>query len=214
MKTVKQCAETFLSYDLPLHLLINNAGLAGAKGLTSQGFELAFGVNHLGHFLLTNLLIPKLKASTPSRVVTVASRAHRLARKGISWDSLQLPTQSLTGTQEYAQSKLANILFSRELSKNLNNTGVTTYSLHPGVVDTEVWREVPRFLRPVLRWRKMLTPDQGAQTTLYCSLKAPSRESGFYYDKCQITIPGNQATDDVQAKKLWNRSMHWIAKFL
>ena len=211
--SVKKCADAFLSYNLPLHLLINNAGLAGAKGITSQGFELAFGVNHLGHFLLTKLLIERLKASEPARVVTVASRAHRLATNGISWQTLQLPTRSFTGTQEYAQSKLANILFSSQLSKNLINTGVTTYSLHPGVVDTEVWRKVPQFLRPILRLRKMLTPEQGAQTTLFCALNAPSHETGLYYDLSQIKVPTSHALDETQAIKLWEHSMQWTGPF-
>lgn len=214
LRSVKKCAETFLDFALPLHLLINNAGLAGAKGVSAQGFELAFGVNHLGHFLLTQLLRERLQSSAPARVVTVASRAHRLARDGISWHLLQSPTRSFTGTQEYAQSKLANILFSAQLSKKLMNTGVTTYSLHPGVVDTEVWREVPRFLRPVLKLRKMLTPEQGAETALYCALRAPSQETGLYYDSCQIKKPTHHALDEEQAIQLWDRSLQWVSPFM
>ena len=108
---MRACAEAFLARDLPLHLLINNAGVAGAKGLTASGFELAFGVNHVGHFLLTRLLLDRLKQSAPARIVTVASKAHARAR-GIDWEAVRRPTQHTTGVPEYCVSKLANVLFS------------------------------------------------------------------------------------------------------
>ena len=133
LNSVRECAALFLARQLPLHLLVNNAGLAGDKGQTRQGFEMAFGVNHLGHFLLTQLLLDTLKASAPARVVTVASRAHLMAYQGLDWPTLQQPTRSLTGTREYGVSKLANILFSAHLAKVLEGSGVSTYSLHPGV---------------------------------------------------------------------------------
>ncbi|MEY3997649.1 MAG: hypothetical protein RLY60_461 [Pseudomonadota bacterium] len=208
--SVRQCADMFMATGQQLHMLINNAGLAGAKGVTRQGFELAFGVNHLGHFLLTHLLLPRLKESAASRVVTVASRAHMLARRGIPWETLQRPTASMTGVPEYAVSKLANILFSLQLSKETQGTGVSTYSLHPGVVDTEVWREVPRWLRPVMKWRGMLTPEEGAKTTLHCALEASAAQSGLYFDKCQPKTPSKFASDAMAAKQLWDASMNWV----
>jgi NAD(P)-dependent dehydrogenase (short-subunit alcohol dehydrogenase family) len=210
LNSVRECAALFLARQLPLHLLVNNAGLAGDKGQTRQGFEMAFGVNHLGHFLLTQLLLDTLKASAPSRVVTVASRAHLMAYQGLDWPALQQSTRSLTGTREYGVSKLANILFSAHLAKELAGTGVSTYSLHPGVVDTEVWRELPGFLRPLLRLRGLLTPEEGAQTTLYCALQAPASESGLYYDKCRIKSPSRVAQDEQQAQQLWNQSLQWV----
>ena len=213
LESVKSCAEFFLQTGYELHLLVNNAGLAGAKGLTRQGFELAFGVNHLGHFLLTRLLMPRLIASAPSRVVNVASRAHLLARGGIPWDSLQKPSSSLTGISEYAVSKLANILFNAQLAKELAGTHVSCYALHPGVVDTQVWREVPKFLQPIMKWRGMLTPEQGAKTSLYCALEAPSSETGLYYDKCKIKTPSAYAQDPVAAQRLWDSSMQWVAAY-
>ena len=209
LNSVRECAALFLARQLPLHLLVNNAGLAGLKGQTRQGFEMAFGVNHLGHFLLTQLLLDTLKASAPARVVTVASRAHLMAYQGLDWPSLQQPTRSLTGTREYGVSKLANILFSAHLAKVLAGTGVSTYSLHPGVVDTEVWREVPGFLRPLLRLRGLLTPEQGAQTTLYCALQAPASESGLYYDHSRTKTPSRIAQDAQLAEQLWNQSLQW-----
>lgn len=213
LNSVRACAGLFLARELPLHLLINNAGLAGDKGQTKQGFEMAFGVNHLGHFLLTQLLLDKLKASAPARVVTVASRAHLLATLGLNWRALAQPTRSLTGTREYGVSKLANILFSAHLAKVLAGTGVSSYSLHPGVVDTEVWREVPHWLRPLLRLRGLLTPEQGAQTSLYCALLAPAQESGLYYDKCRIKTPSRAAQDEQQAQQLWNQSQQWVETY-
>ena len=210
LNSVRECAALFLARQLPLHLLVNNAGLAGRKGQTRQGFEMAFGVNHLGHFLLTQLLLDTLKASAPAKVVTVASRAHLMAYQGLDWPALQQATRSLTGTREYGVSKLANILFSAHLAKVLEGSGVSTYSLHPGVVDTEVWRELPGFLRPLLRLRGLLTPEEGAQTTLYCALQAPASESGLYYDKSRIKTPSRIAQDSQLAEQLWHQSLQWV----
>lgn len=210
LTSVRQCADRFLQLDLPLHVLINNAGLAGARGQTRQGFEMAFGVNHLGHFLLTQLLLDRVKASAPARVVTVASRAHRRARVPIDWQALTQPTATLTGVQEYAVSKLCNIWFSAELARQLAGTGVSTYSLHPGVVDTEVWRSVPAVLRPLLRLRGMLTPEEGARTSLYCALDAPQDETGHYYANGQRVAPSAIAQDVEQARALWSRSLNWV----
>ncbi|MBV8618500.1 MAG: SDR family oxidoreductase [Curvibacter sp.] len=209
LDSVRACAQAFLARNLPLHLLINNAGLAGARGLTRDGFEMTFGVNHLGHFLLTQLLLDRLKASAPARIVTVASRAHKRTA-GIDWDALTRPTQSLTGVQEYAVSKLANIWFSAELSRRLAGSGVSTYALHPGVVDTEVWRAVPWPLRPLLKLRGLLTPEQGARTSLHCAIDAPAQESGLYYADSHVETPTALGRDVGMAVELWQRSEAWV----
>src|SRR5579872_6770862 len=164
--SVRACAEGFLARGEPLHVLVNNAGIGGARGLTKQGFELMFGVNHLGHFLLTQLLLERMTSSAPARVVTVASDAHYQAR-GIDWEALRRPARGITGLGEYAVSKLCNVLFSQELARRTTGTGVTTYALHPGVVASDIWRRVPWPVRPLVT-RRMLTVDQGAQTSLYC----------------------------------------------
>lgn len=206
--SVQACAQTFLARDLPLHLLVNNAGLAGAGGITASGFELAFGVNHMGHFLLTQLLLARIKASAPARIVTVASRAHYRA-SGLDWEALRQPTQSRTAITEYNNSKLANVLFSAELGRRLAGTGVTTYALHPGVVASDVWRAVPWPIRPLMKLG-MISTAQGAVTTLHCATAEKlAGESGLYYDKCQARKPSAMGRDAALAQELWRRSLLW-----
>ena len=205
LASVRACAGRFLASGRPLHLLVNNAGLGGQRGLTRDGLELTFGVNHMGHFLLTQLLRERLVASAPARVVTVASRAHQWA-PGLDWDALRQPTRSLTGIREYMVSKLANVLFSAELGRQLAGSGVSSYAVHPGVVDTEIWRQVPRLLRPLLKLRGLRDPEQGAQTTLYCALQAPQGETGCYYADSVLKTPSKLAQDQRLAAELWRFS--------
>lgn len=206
--SVRRCAEAFLALGQPLQLLINNAGLAGRRGFTASGFELAFGTNHIGHFLLTQLLLDRIKASAPARIVTVASRAHYRAT-GIDFDAVRRPTRTRTALVEYSASKLANVLFSAELGRRLAGTGVTTYALHPGVVASDIWRVLPRPLRWLVT-RNMLTPEQGAETSVFCAT-APSiaDDTGFYYDKCHQRTPSAPARDKALAAELWRRSEEW-----
>ena len=207
--SVRECVWLFNQLNLPLHLLINNAGVAGLRGLTQDGFEMTFGINHLGHFLLTQLLLEKLQSSGHSRVITVSSRAHKRAAE-IDWDALRQPTNSWTGIREYAVSKLANLLFSAELAKRVQGTSVSTYSLHPGVVDTEIWRAVPDWARPLLRLRGFLTPEEGARTTLHCAMHAPKQESGLYYADSKLMQPAGLGQDLELAAELWERSEEWV----
>jgi NAD(P)-dependent dehydrogenase (short-subunit alcohol dehydrogenase family) len=209
LASVRECAQQFIAMNLPLHLLVNNAGIAGIRGRTTDGFEMMFGVNHMGHFLLTQLLLPQLQASGASRVVTVSSRAHKRT-PGIDWEALRQPTRSLTGVHEYAVSKLANLLFSAELARRLQGTQVSCYSLHPGVVDTEIWRALPNWARPLLRWRGLLTPEEGARTTLHCALHAPHSESGLYYADCEPVHASALGQDSDLARALWERSEAWL----
>jgi NAD(P)-dependent dehydrogenase (short-subunit alcohol dehydrogenase family) len=210
LASVRECARLFIQLNLPLHLLVNNAGVAGLRGLTKDGFEMTFGVNHLGHFLLTQLLLEKLKSSGPSRVVTVSSRAHKRAA-GIDWDALCLPTKTWTGIREYAVSKLANLLFSAELAKRIQGTSISTYALHPGVVDTEIWRALPDWARPLLRLRGFLTPEEGARTTLHCATRAPQQESGLYYADSKPTHAAALGQNSELAAALWERSEAWVS---
>jgi len=209
--SVRRCASEVLATGRPLHLLINNAGLAGKRGLTKSGFELAFGVHHMGHFLLTHLLLERIQASAPARIVTVSSRAHYRARV-LDLDQVRRRT-SLLGLREYFSSKLANVLFSAELGRRLDGSGVTTYSLHPGIVYTEIWRELPRPLRPLLRLRETVPLDESAATTLHCAT-APqlANETGLYYEGCKPTLPSGLAQDRALAAELWTRSLGWICE--
>jgi NAD(P)-dependent dehydrogenase (short-subunit alcohol dehydrogenase family) len=209
--SVRRGAEAFLAQQLPLHILINNAGLAGRGGLSASGFELAFGVNHMGHFLLTQLLLDRIRTSAPARIVTVASRAHKRVRaEDLDWVKLRSRSKAVTKTREYGVSKLANVLFSAELARKLQGSGVNTYSLHPGVVATEVWREIPWPVGTLLK-RFMITAEEGALTTLHCATSsAVANESGLYYSECRAVEPSALARDPALAAELWRRSEAWI----
>jgi retinol dehydrogenase-12 len=208
--SVRRCAAEFLARGLPLHLLINNAGMAGARGTTRSGFELAFGVDHVGPFLLTHLLLDRIRESAPARIVTVASRAHaRVA--DIDFDAVRRRTATTTGVPEYGVAKLANVLFSAELGRRLQGSGVTTYSLHPGVVASDIWRSVPAPVRVVMKLF-MLSTEEGARTTLYCATSPEcEHETGLYYDKSRVRQPGRAGQNRELATKLWQLSESWTA---
>ena len=209
LASVRRCAEDLLARKIPIHGLINNAGLAGSRGTTKDGFELTFGTNHLGHYLFTRMLLDRIKQSGPARIVNVASASHYQA-KGINWDALRAKTKSPTGLPEYAVSKLANVLFTKELARRLEGSKVTTYSLHPGVVATDVWRRVPRPFRWVMK-KFMVTPEEGAQTSIRCAT-APelASETGRYYDHDgKERRPNKLANDEELAKQLWTKSAEW-----
>ncbi len=192
-----------------VHVLVNNAGLAGQRGLTKDGFELTFGVNHVGPFLFTQLLEPLLRAAAPSRIVNVASVAHYKAT-GIDWDAVRQKTRSTTGVAEYQVSKLANVLHVAELARRLAGTGVTSYALHPGVVASDVWRKVPWPVRPLIKLF-MKSVEDGARTSIYCA-GAPeiAGDSGRYYDECKEKTPSKLARDPALAAELWRRSAEWV----
>jgi retinol dehydrogenase-12 len=209
LASVRRCAAAFIALGQPLHALINNAGVAGQRGMTADGFELAFGVNHLGHFALTTALLGCLTASAPARVVTVSSDAHYQAR-GIDFTTLQRRTRSVTGLPEYAVSKLCNVLFAEELARRLAGTTVTSYALHPGVVASDIWRRVPWPVRPFVT-RRMLTPEQGARTSVYCATSPDvAGVSGRFYENCREREP-NPAATAALGRLLWERSADWTS---
>ena len=208
LASVRRCAEQFLALGEPLHVLINNAGVGGRRGITKDGFELAFGVNHLGHFALTTALLDRLAASAPARVVTVASDSHYQAR-AVDFDAVRRPTASVTGLPEYAVSKLCNVLFSQELARRVPGRGITTYALHPGVVASDIWRRVPWPIRPLIKLR-MISPEEGAQTSLYCATSGSvAAASGRFYDNSREREPSQVATPDL-ARALWEHSQAWV----
>ena len=210
LSSVRRAAEDILEMAPTIDVLVNNAGVAGIKGATEEGFEIHFGVNHLGHFLLTKLLLERIKESAPARIVNVASRAHQRAG-GLDFDALQEPTRSKTGVPEYNASKLANILYSAELARRLEGTGVTTYSLHPGVVASDIWREVPGIFQPIIKLF-MISTEEGARATLHCAMSEEAgEETGLYYDqKGRKKKPKAPAEDKELAAELWRRSEEWI----
>jgi retinol dehydrogenase-12 len=209
LSSVRAAAATFLAAGEPLHVLINNAGLAGSRGMTESGFEIAFGTNHVGTFLFTELLRDHVVASGPGRIVNVASTAHYRVKDGIDWGAVRRPTVTRTGFDEYSVSKLANVLHAKELGRQLEGTGVTTYSLHPGAVASDVWREVPIGLRHVMKLF-MKSTEQGARTSLYCATSPDvADQTGRYYDNQREKTPSKVVTPEL-ATELWERSEAWI----
>ena len=204
--SVRKAAAEINAKNVAIHGLVNNAGLAGSRGLTKDGFELTWGTNHLGHYLFTRLLLDRLKQAGHARIVNVASASHYRAR-GIDWDAIRKPTRSVTGMREYEVSKLSNVLFTKELARRLEGTGITTYAVHPGVVATDVWRRVPKPVRWVIK-KFMITPEEGAQASLRCAM-APelANETGKYYDVGGKEKRPNKVAEDAElARTLWTKS--------
>jgi NAD(P)-dependent dehydrogenase (short-subunit alcohol dehydrogenase family) len=209
LASVRRCAAEFLALGQPLHVLLNNAGVAGQRGLTRDGFEVTFGVNHLGHFALTTALLDCLAASAPARVVTVSSDVHYQA-KGIDFDALQRPARGLTGMHEYAVSKLCNVLFTQELARRVGGQGITTYALHPGVIASDIWRRVPWPVRPLMKMR-MLSVEDGARTSVYCATSPDlASASGRFYIDSREREPSHVATPELGGL-LWKHSEAWAA---
>lgn len=211
--SVKACAQAFVATGDPLHILVNNAGLAGARGLTRHGFEMHFGINTLGPVLLTELLLPVLKKTPPARIVTVASRAHSRF-KTLDWDALRRPTQSASSFAEYAASKLGNVWHMRHLAERLKDTGVHTYALHPGVIASDIWRKVPWPIRPLMH-RFMEDAESGARTSLWCAASPElAEETGGYYDRMNRTEPAPLALDNAQRDRFWALAHAAVADWL
>lgn len=208
--SIRAAAATFLSRHARLHVLINNAGLVlSDRRETEDGFEMTFGVNHLGGFLLTHLLLDTLKASAPARVVNLASDAHRIS-SGLPFDDLQR-TGGYAGLKVYGDSKLANILFTRELARRLEGSGVVTNAVHPGAVrssfgaDGDAAWYITAFYS-LGRWF-VLTPAQGARTSLHVATDpALATVSGGYFARSRPKKPNAAAQDDAAAARLWQVS--------
>lgn len=210
--SIKNFAKRFKAEQSRLDALINNAGVMRCpKLVTQEGFEMQIGTNHLGHFLLTHLLLDYLKASAPSRIVNVSSIAH--TRGEIDTADFN-SEKSYDPKKVYEMSKLCNVLFTRELAKRLEGTNVTSNCLHPGIVDTELMRHmgiVNSFFGKILVWPFLWmfskNPYHGAQTTLYVTLE-PTLEkvSGEYFADCKKTEVADQAKDDKMALWLWKLS--------
>ncbi|NXY20982.1 DHR13 reductase, partial [Atrichornis clamosus] len=208
LRSVRAFASTFLHQEPHLHLLINNAGVS-AGGTTEDSFSLPFQVNHLGHFLLTQLLLERLRSCAPSRVVIVASSAHCAGRLHLK--SLGRPPPGLFSTfQDYCDSKLANVLHARELATREQGTHVTCYAVHPGFVNTALFRHAPLWLKPLLlplAWLLFLDASEGAQVVLDCATQDGLEPlSGRYFTDCGPRQPWPAGRDDRLARALWEAS--------
>ncbi|MEP6658564.1 MAG: SDR family oxidoreductase [Acidimicrobiales bacterium] len=214
--SIDRCAEQLLARWPRIDVLVNNAGLIlDRREETAQGFEMTFGVNHLGHFLLTHRLLDRLRCSTPSRVVTVSSEAHRFAWRGLPFDDL-MHTRRYSVWNAYGTSKLANISFTVELSRRLEGTGVVATCLHPGTVRTEFGQNrdlhgiVAALYAPL---RSILaTAERGASTTTYlASSSEVEGQSGGYYVNRRPRVPSSHARDREAASRLWEISEELLA---
>ncbi len=210
LDAVQATAAGLLEQGEPIDVLVANAGLAGQRGATAQGFELAFGTNHLGHFLLITQLLPLLEAApAPSRVAIVSSDSHYQA-KGIDWEAVQRPTKTVTGLPEYAVSKLANVLFAQELARRAPER-VFVGALHPGVIASDVWRRVPWPVRPIMT-RFMKSTDDGARTSLLLATDDGVLDHrGAFWSEGALKEPNRVATPELGAE-LWARSAAWTAR--
>ncbi|CAH1263546.1 RDH12 [Branchiostoma lanceolatum] len=220
LASVREFAAGINEREDRLDILINNAGIMMCpQWKTKDGFEMQFGTNHLGHFLLTNLLLDLLKKSGPgSRVVTVSSTGHRWGE--IHFDDINLE-KGYEPMKAYGQSKLANILFIRELAKRLEGTGVTCYAVHPGGVRSDLSRYMPEahgrwlaLVQPIVQLAMYVigkSPEQGAQTSLHCALQEGlESKSGLYFSDCAPIDPSPAGQDDEVAKRLWEVSEEMV----
>lgn len=211
LASVRRAAAAFLASGRPLHVLLNNAGVVGARGVTEDGFELAFGVNHLGHFLLTDLLLERLREVEGARVITVSSIAHTQIDT-IDFDAVTRPTRTLTGLREYRASKLANVVFTIELARRLEGSGVSAFALDPGLAATAIWRRVPWPIRPLLT-RSMQSSEEGARTSVHLATRdGGAEESGCYYVDLERREPNPAALDARLGEELWRRSREWTER--
>lgn len=212
LKSVRDFCKEFKTKYKKLNVLINNAGVTlPGYHQTVDGYELHFGVNHLGHFLLTNELLDLIIASAPARIINVASGAHKIGK--IYFEDVNI-MKNYTFWRAYAQSKLANILFTYELAEKLKGTGVTANCLHPGAVatnmginrDTGFGTTITRMLKPFFQ-----TPEKGAETAIYL---ATSNEiegvTGKYFYRKRPVPSSKRSYDKVEAKKLWDLSKKMV----
>ncbi|XP_054893488.1 retinol dehydrogenase 12-like [Poeciliopsis prolifica] len=210
-KSICLFAENIYNTEKTLDFLINNAGVAICPyAKTMDGYEMQFGVNHLGHFFLTFLLLDLLKHSAPSRVINVSSTVHAMGK--IQFDDLN-GDKDYHPVRAYAQSKLANVLFTRELAKRTEALGVMAFSVDPGMVNTEITRHIRRPLVDVAKIFSFLirTPAEGASTSIYC-IVTPENEmlTGGFYKNCARADSCRAGEDDGTALKLWAVSCHLL----
>ena len=211
LQSIRRFATEFTATHDDLAVLINNAGaVIGSRQVTKDGFELTFGANHLGPFLLTNLLTDLLIASAPSRIVNVGSSGHGYATDGIAFDDLMWEDTRYKQRDVYGHSKLANILHAREANRRLSDSGVTAYAVHPGLVRTSFGTGGDSFIvgfgiQLVGRWLR--TPEEGADSIVWAATDhGIIDEAGSYFADREVARSTRHARDDDQARELWEAS--------
>jgi NAD(P)-dependent dehydrogenase (short-subunit alcohol dehydrogenase family) len=212
LESVRDFSRKFHQLENRLDILINNAGIFNIpKQYTKDGFEMQMGVNHLGHFLLTNLLLDLLKSSAPSRILNIVSIVHFMGK--IERDNL-LSEKSYSRKQAYNNSKLANVLFARALSKRLEGTGVTCNVVRPGAAYTELHRHTNKleYVLLVLGFFPIIkTPNEASQTPITVAVDPDlEKVSGKYFDHCKERGFYRSAQDDEAAEWLWNKSVELV----
>lgn len=207
--SIRAFAAEYRAKHSKIDTLVNNAGMVSPKRvLTKDGIESTFATNHLGYFLLTHLLLDLVVAAAPSRIVNVSSVAHK--RGTMDLGDLGFEKGGYAIMKAYARSKLANVMFTRELARRLQGKNVTVNCLHPGAVATGIWNKAPGWTQPILKVLTslfMLTPEQGGQTiTFLAASPEVEGKTGGYYEKNKAVTPGGIGTDDALAAKLWDES--------
>ena len=212
--SIHDCADAFIKKYHHLHVLVNNAGLTlSERTETAEGFEYVLGVNHIGPFLLTHLLLDTLKRSAPARIVNMSSAGHMGARKGLDWDDLQR-TKKYNG-QAYCQAKLGTIYFTQALQKRFSDEGVTAYAINPKFVTTGFAADGDTsgieklFFKLGKFW--MLTPEEGAKTLVWAAAEPGiEAQGGNYFQDCAVRKPSKAAHDQQASERFWELSEQWI----
>lgn len=206
LQSVREAADELKAKLFNINILINNAGSAFMqRKLSKDGFELTFALNHLGHFLLTESLMSLLQKGH-ARIINVSSESHRSAKP--NFDDLQME-KGYTGLKAYGISKLFNIYFTKSLTEKYQQTGITAYALHPGVVNTKIWEGVTGFLGLFVGLIKlfMISPEKGAETTIYLATQPKlEQKSGLYFKKCKVAKTASNADNAAARNRLWEIS--------
>jgi NAD(P)-dependent dehydrogenase (short-subunit alcohol dehydrogenase family) len=206
---MKRVAETIAASEPRIDVLVNNAGaLYPTRQVSGDALEMTFATNHIAYFVVTNLLLERLRATPGARIVSTSSDAHRRAK--LDFSDLQ-SQRHYSGTRMYGRSKLMNILFTRELARRLSGSGVTANCFHPGFVATRFGNAMgglPALALKIAKATVALTPDEGAKTLIYLAASAEvAATTGAYFDKCKQVTPTAEAQDDAAARRLWDLSV-------